>query len=158
MALLFVPEMRAPFLRDRFISVPVAAILHLAGSAIALAIGPFQLNSRLRKKIESVGYVNTIIGRKNPVNKDKAYVGLNALIQGSAADIMKQGLVNVDTAVRDLGGTALLVVHDEVVVEVPTEYAEECARRMEQALTSAYPLNPPLSVEGGVVHDNYANA
>ena len=53
-ALLFVPAMRAPFLRDRFISAPVAAILHLAGSAIALAVGPFQLNSRLRNRFLSI--------------------------------------------------------------------------------------------------------
>ena len=53
-ALLFVPAMRAPFLRDRFLVVPAAAILHLAGSAIALAIGPFQLNSRLRNRFLSI--------------------------------------------------------------------------------------------------------
>jgi len=49
-ALLFVPAMRPPFLRDRFSVVPVAAFLHLAGSAIALAVGPFQLNGALRNR------------------------------------------------------------------------------------------------------------
>ena len=53
-ALLFVPAMRAPFLRDRFIVLPVAAVLHLAGAAVALAVGPFQLNSRLRMRFLSV--------------------------------------------------------------------------------------------------------
>jgi len=53
-ALLFVPAMRAPFLRDRFLVVPAAAILHLAGSAIALAVGPFQLNNRLRTRFLSI--------------------------------------------------------------------------------------------------------
>lgn len=52
-ALLFVPAMRAPFLRDRFSTVPLAAFLHLAGSAVALAVGPFQLNSRLRNRLIS---------------------------------------------------------------------------------------------------------
>jgi len=47
-ALLFVPAMRAPFLQERFAIMPLAAYLHLAGSGIALAIGPFQLNARLR--------------------------------------------------------------------------------------------------------------
>jgi uncharacterized membrane protein len=42
--------MRAPFLRNRFISVPAAAFLHLGGSAIALTVGPFQLNSWLRNR------------------------------------------------------------------------------------------------------------
>jgi uncharacterized membrane protein len=49
-ALLFVPAMRAPFLRDRFIVMPVATFLHLAGAAVALAVGPFQLNARLRNR------------------------------------------------------------------------------------------------------------
>ena len=49
-ALLFVPAMRAPFLRDRFATVPLVAYLHLAGSGIALAIGPFQLNTRIRNR------------------------------------------------------------------------------------------------------------
>jgi DNA polymerase-1 len=92
------------------------------------------------------------------VKKDKSYVGLNALIQGSAADIMKQGLINVDDAVRPLGGIPLLVVHDEVVVEVPTENADEALQRMEEALIAAYSLNPKLAVEGSVVHTSYADA
>ncbi len=49
-ALLFVPAMRAPFLQQRFAIMPLAAYLHLAGSGIALAIGPFQLNARLRSR------------------------------------------------------------------------------------------------------------
>jgi len=49
-ALLFVPAMRPPFLRERFLVVPFAVIMHLAGSAVALAVGPFQLNARLRAR------------------------------------------------------------------------------------------------------------
>ena len=120
--------------------------------------GWHKLNRRIRNKVENLGYVNTIYGRKNPVNKDKAYVGLNALIQGSAADIMKRGLVNVDEAVSDLGGRPLLVVHDEVVIEVPTENAQEALRRTEAAMVEAYDLDPQLAVEGSVVHTSYADA
>lgn len=52
--LLFVPAMRPPFLRERFMMIPVAAFLHLGGSAIALAVGPFQLNTRLRNRFLKV--------------------------------------------------------------------------------------------------------
>lgn len=117
-----------------------------------------RLMQRIRRKIEAVGHVTTLFGRTQPVSKDKSYVGLNALIQGSAADIMKQGLVNVDEAVRDLGGTPLLVVHDEVVVEVPIEHAEEALHRTKEALIGAFDLSPSLSVEGSVVTTNYADA
>jgi DNA polymerase I len=119
----------------------------------------YRLNQRIRNKIEAVGHVNTIIGRKNPVGKDKSYVGLNALIQGSAADIMKHGLINVDRAVAPLGGVPLLVVHDEVVVEVPTQHADECLARTEESLIAAsLNISPRLAVSGSVVHTSYADA
>ena len=49
-ALLVVPAMRPPFMQQRFATVPLAAFLHLAGSGLALALGPFQLNARLRNR------------------------------------------------------------------------------------------------------------
>jgi DNA polymerase-1 len=117
-----------------------------------------RLQQRVRNKIETVGHVNTIYGRKQVVNRDKAYVGLNALIQGSAADIFKLGVVNVERAVKPLGGVPLLFVHDEIVVEVPTEHADECLRATEHALISAHELSPRLAVSGSVVHTSYAAA
>src|SRR4051812_33039288 len=47
-AVLFVPTMRAPFLQQRFITMPFAATLHLAGAAGALVVGPPPHHSRLR--------------------------------------------------------------------------------------------------------------
>jgi uncharacterized membrane protein len=44
------PAARPPLLRERFATIPLAAFLHLLGAAVALAIGPLQLNSRLREK------------------------------------------------------------------------------------------------------------
>jgi len=52
--LLFVPAMRPPFMRDRFLVIPLAAFMHLAGAAVAIAVGPFQLNARLRNRFISV--------------------------------------------------------------------------------------------------------
>lgn len=117
-----------------------------------------RLNGRIRKKVQVSGYVTTLFGRKQMVKRDKAYVGLNAIIQGSAADIMKQGLVNVAEALKPIGWYPLLVVHDEVISEGPTEYADEALRLQNDALNRAYDLDPPLKVTGAVVHTNYADA
>lgn len=117
-----------------------------------------RLERRVRKAVETRGYVTTLMGRRNPVNPEKSYVGLNALIQGSAADVMKRGLVNTAEAVQDLGGYPLLVVHDEVVVEVPSEHAEEAARRTKAALEAAADIYPRLVATGDVVTTNYAEA
>ncbi len=50
MALLFVPAMRAPFLQQRFLTISWAAYLHLGGSGLALAVGAFQHNGRIRAR------------------------------------------------------------------------------------------------------------
>src|SRR5207247_6858173 len=49
-AVLVVPTMRAAFLQQRFMTMPLAATLHLAGAAVALVVGPLQHNSRLRHR------------------------------------------------------------------------------------------------------------
>lgn len=116
------------------------------------------LQKRIRTKIESVGYVNTIIGRRSPVAASKSYVGLNAVIQGSASEILKLALVKAAAAIEPLDGHILLTVHDELLAEGPTEHAEEIKQLMEQAMIEAFPLDPPLAVSGGIVHDNYAAA
>lgn len=46
--LLLVPPARPPFLRERAATLPLAVIAHLAGGALALALGPFQLSDRFR--------------------------------------------------------------------------------------------------------------
>src|SRR5256714_15643538 len=50
LAVLVVPMMRAPFLEQRFMTMPLAVTLHLAGAAVALVVGPLQHNSRLRDR------------------------------------------------------------------------------------------------------------
>lgn len=113
---------------------------------------------RIEPKIKSLGYVNTVAGRKNPVKRDKAYVGLNALIQGSAADLFKLGLIAVNDAVRPLGATPLLFVHDEIVVECPLGREQECGALMEAAMCGAWELDPPLAAEGSVAYNDYSEA
>lgn len=117
-----------------------------------------RLNKRIKNQIQDIGHVNTYYGRRNPVNKDKSYVGMNALIQGSAADAMKLGTVYADELVRPLGATPLLVVHDELVVECPIEHAEECLALTKQGMEQALEMHPPLKVTGGIYYNSYAEA
>lgn len=48
LVLLAVPTGGAPFIPDRLATVPVAMLTHIAASAVALAVGPFQFHTRLR--------------------------------------------------------------------------------------------------------------
>lgn len=117
--------------------------------------GYYKLMKRIKEKITSVGYVNTILGRKQPVSKDKAYVGLNAIIQGSAADVMKLAWVNIGKIPEC---HQVLVVHDEAVVECPNEVIYKVMTAMEEAMTTAIDIDPPMSVSGGWTTESYADA
>lgn len=109
--------------------------------------GYYTLMKRIKQKVKTHGYVETIAGRKQYINQDKAYVGLNALIQGSAADIMKEGLVRVENCLPP-SAQVLLVVHDEIVVECPTELSEWVEEDVATAMTTLpWDIDPPLTVD-----------
>jgi DNA polymerase-1 len=61
----------------------------------------------------------------------------NAIIQGSAAELFKAWAATVRHAVAPLGGQIVLCLHDELLVHVPEEHAEQAAAAVGTALTSA---------------------
>ena len=118
---------------------------------------------RLKKAVNSRGYVKTLARRTQLVPADKSYVALNALIQGSAADVMKQALINAADRLAWAGGYPILTVHDEIVAEVPTNAAEESLLVLQEAMSSASTDLVPdgslnLTAEGVVCHESYAEA
>ena len=107
------------------------------------------------------GYTSTVFGRRRylpeldssnrNVREAAERAALNAPIQGSAADIIKVAMINVDTALKEAGLSSrmLLQVHDELLFEVaPGERAalEELVR---DKMGSAYQLDVPLEVSVG---------
>jgi DNA polymerase-1 len=117
----------------------------------------------LIKKAEDSGYATTILGRRrfirainSPNKTEKAAaerVAVNTPIQGSAADIVKTAMLNLDKALTAAGSPArlLLQVHDELILECPKGAAKETEalvkREMENAVTLKIPLR--VSVETG---------
>ncbi len=61
----------------------------------------------------------------------------NAVIQGSAAELFKAWAATVRATTRDLGAEVVLCLHDELLLHVPTEAAQEAARRVDAALADA---------------------
>jgi DNA polymerase-1 len=61
----------------------------------------------------------------------------NAVIQGSAAELFKAWAATVRATTRDLGAQIVLCLHDELLVHVPEENAEETRSRLHQALTDS---------------------
>ncbi|BCY06693.1 DNA polymerase I [Actinoplanes sp. L3-i22] len=111
------------------------------------------------------GYTATILGRRrylpdlssdNRQRRDMAQrMALNAPIQGSAADIIKIAMLNVDKALRDSGLTSrmLLQVHDELVFEVAPGEREALEELVRREMGGAYPLAVPLEVSVGTGQD-----
>jgi DNA polymerase-1 len=109
-----------------------------------------------------VGYTETIMGRRRYLpdlmhdNRQRREVAermaLNAPIQGSAADIIKVAMLNVQGAIeRDkLKSRLLLQIHDELILEVVEGEEEKISELVRREMGSAYPLKAPLDVNAGL--------
>jgi DNA polymerase-1 len=107
------------------------------------------------------GYTSTVLGRRRylpeldssnrNVREAAERAALNAPIQGSAADIIKVAMINVDSALRDAGlkSRMLLQVHDELLFEVADGERDVLEALVRDKMGSAYPLDVPLEVSVG---------
>ena len=79
-------------------------------------------------------------------------MALNAPIQGSAADIIKAAIINVQAALvaGHYRSRLLLQVHDELILEVVSDEIEAVSELLRIQMASAYPLRAPLDVSVGV--------
>lgn len=105
------------------------------------------------------GFTTTMFGRRrylpelgsgNPrVRAIGERQALNAPIQGSAADIMKLAMINVDTALEESGLATkmILTVHDELLFEVPHEERETAADLVEREMIGVCEMKVPLAVD-----------
>jgi DNA polymerase-1 len=109
-----------------------------------------------------VGYTETIMGRRRYLpdlmhdNRQRREVAermaLNAPIQGSAADIIKLAMLNVQTAIEKekLKSRLLLQIHDELILEVVAGEEEKISNLVRREMGAAYPLKAPLDVNAGL--------
>jgi DNA polymerase I len=74
---------------------------------------------------------------------------INTVIQGSAADLIKLAMIQVQQSLvsERLEARMLLQIHDELVFEVPSAEIDTLARLVAARMTSAYPLAVPLKVD-----------
>lgn len=102
------------------------------------------------RKVHELGYVETIFGRKLPVEKDKAYAGVNYIVQPSAtADVIKLKIIEVANA--GLGPYFRLPIHDELMLEAPDDIAQDVKHELESIMLEDKIFQCPLTAEGVVV-------
>ena len=114
------------------------------------------------EKARKNGFVETILGRKRhlkDINSNNFVVrghaernAVNAPIQGSAADVIKIAMIDIDRALSEGGFKTkmLLQVHDELLFEVPEEEIEPIKALIKEKMESAMKTKVPLIVEVGV--------
>ncbi len=108
------------------------------------------------------GSVRTLLGRRrylpdlasrNRVLRQAAErMAVNTVIQGTAADLIKKAMVDVDLALREAssGARMILQVHDELVFEVDEGAAEDVGARVRELMEGVLALRVPLVVDVGM--------
>ena len=105
--------------------------------------------NKIMEEGQRKGYVKTLSGRRQRMPLDNgAYKLINYLIQGSAADLLKKGLVNA----WERGVFKVLKlhaqVHDEIVFSIPkTKEGYEACKTLYECMANAYQLRIPLGVD-----------
>lgn len=124
--------------------------------------GVLDYMERTRAQAAEQGFVETIFGRrlylpdinaKNPsLRKGAERMAINAPMQGTAADIIKRAMVEVNGWLETSGLDArvILQVHDELVLEVREDLVDQISEQIRPHMSGAADLAVPLLVEVGV--------
>lgn len=113
----------------------------------------------IKKTAKDNGYVTTYFGRKRYIpelsssNKNLQHFGervaMNSPIQGTAADIIKIAMIDVDREIKKSGIDArlLLQVHDELLIEAHKDCAKKALGILKECMENAVSLSIPLEAE-----------
>lgn len=108
------------------------------------------------------GYVETLRGRRLYLPDIKSSnhnlrmaaerTAINAPMQGTAADIIKQAMLDVDKWITEnkIDARMVMQVHDELVFEVASDNATDIVESLVEIMDKAYPLSVPLLAESGI--------
>lgn len=108
------------------------------------------------------GYVKTLFGRKRPIPELKSSnfmqksfgerIAMNSPIQGTAADIMKIAMINVDKRLQNenLKSRIVLQVHDELLIEAYKDEADKVSQILSEEMSNAANLSVHLDVDVNV--------
>lgn len=105
------------------------------------------------------GWVTTLMGRRRQIphilsgnrilRQEAERAAINTPLQGTAADIIKKAMVQVESALRTRGlsGKMLLQLHDELLFEVPEAELGVTAKLVREAMETVVALEVPLEVD-----------
>ena len=115
-----------------------------------------------RRRARETGFVETVFGRRlylpeiqsrnQALRQYAERSAINAPMQGTAADIIKRAMIDVDAWQQNSGTPARLImqVHDELVLEVAVDAVDAVSAQLRKRMARAAQLNVPLKVDVGV--------
>lgn len=108
-----------------------------------------RLQAKIEWALDDRGYIKSAWGRRFRMDPRDAYKGVNYLVQGTAADILKVALIRC----HKQGIPVVGCVHDELIAHVPESDAEEVRHLMIEALTDHPRMTEkvPLTADGDIV-------
>jgi DNA polymerase-1 len=119
----------------------------------------------MKEKARENGYAETLMGRRRPLPEIESgdgrlrsfaeRIAVNMPIQGTAADMIKIAMIDIDSAVSagGLGSRMVLQVHDELVFDVPLAEKDRMIELVRTRMEDAIELDVPLKVEVGTGSD-----
>lgn len=111
----------------------------------------------IRKQAAKNGYVENLFGRRRPIpdinspnfilRQAAERAAINMPIQGTAADLMKLAMVNVDNKLKNSGCNVLLQIHDSILVECPETKSKQVEKIIRETMEATYSLPVKLTVD-----------
>ncbi len=121
--------------------------------------GIVEYMEKTKKFVREHGFVETLLGRrcfiKNITDNNMALrnfaerAAINAPLQGSASDIIKKAMIQLDLEIKknDLNANILLQVHDELLIEVKSEDVKKLSTLIKEIMENIISLSIPLSIK-----------
>ena len=129
-----ISEFEAGKLRDRF---------------YATYRGIFQLSKATESAVIQRGYLKLWTGKRRHLESNFSYKAMNSLIQGGAAELVKEAMLLCDKFTDEDECRMLLQVHDAIVFEIKEELLEKYDAQIRAAMTESFPqFKVRLAVDG----------
>ncbi len=109
----------------------------------------------IQESVKQKGYVETLLKRRRIFDYENANAmgkaailreAVNTVFQGSAADLIKLSMLDIDTLIKeeDIDASILLQIHDELIFEINSNIAQDISKRFSYIMENIYELNVKL--------------
>jgi DNA polymerase-1 len=106
-------------------------------------------NKEVRTVFNRLRKIKYIDASNRRLQQEAIRMAINSPVQGTAADIMKVAMINVQEKIKKKASRCMMImqIHDEIVLECPEEEVNEMKKMLIQEMENAYSLKVPLKVD-----------